>query len=366
MNEWLGEGNPTLHGDYSGSPNKNKNKKTTTTTISDISTAYYSDENGNVYEGQAVADYFNNKNKNKNTATPTTISLDGTAYTRNADGTIKSNDSYRGGYINFNPNVDYQAKINEAIANNDYTSAAAYEASRNAKLNYLNTLGFDTGGNATTYNYTKVDQNKNWNGGNSYDSIYTDFSSLPSGWKSANVNGIDYTTDGNLIFAGGSDKSQGSVVGSSRGVNPETGEMRYNSMDDAKRAAYDSYMGNIGVDRSSFGSTQAYYDYMDKNNIIGSDYISQVMEGTLTSNVMKQADETIKREKAAAAAAAAQAAKYEDDFHDEEYINLPTQSQEVLEDNSFETDYRYQEYYDYLEYMKNNERRRLMSMGRMR
>lgn len=365
MAEWLGEGNPTLHGDYSASPKKkNKTNTTTTTKNYDMPGPLYKDATG-TYEGKDVITAINNQNKAVATSTPTTISLDGTAYTRNADGTIKTNDSYRGSWINIDPKEDYQKKLNEAVANKDYTSAAAYEASRNAKLNYLNSLGFDTGGNTTTYNYTK-NSSGNSNGGNSYDSIYTDFSSLPSGWKSANVNGINYTTDGNLIFAGGSDKSQGSVVGSSRGVNPETGEMRYNSMDDAKRAAYDSYMGNIGVDRSSFGSTQAYYDYMDKNNIIGSDYISQVMEGTLTSNVMKQADETVKREKAAAAAAATQAAKYEDDFHDEEYINLPTKSQEVLEDNSFETDYRYQEYYDYLEYMKNNERRRLMSMGRMR
>lgn len=298
----------------------------------------------------------NNKKKRAATTTTTTTSSGGGGGSKNnsnltsnsipTSGIVETDTSYNGSYLKPDLGTDYQAKINEAKAKGDYASASYNEALRNAKVNYLNSLGDNT--YSTTNEFTNTYGSKNKSGGTVYESKYNNFSSLPTGWSSANVNGINYTSDGNLIYGQG-----GTVLGSTKGVNPDTGEMTYNSYDDAKRAAYDSYLGNLGVSRSSFGDRQAYYDYMDKNNILSSDYINQVMNGTLTSNTLKKAETEAKKQQTAVN-------KYIDDFHDEEYTSLPTESQQVLEDNSFETDYRYQEYYDY---MQNAEKRRLMGLS---
>lgn len=55
--------------------------------------------------------------------------------------------------------IDYQARINQAVANGDYASAAQYEQQRNAKISQMNAAGTNTAGYTPTNLYSSGSQN---------------------------------------------------------------------------------------------------------------------------------------------------------------------------------------------------------------
>lgn len=61
---------------------------------------------------------------------------------------------YSGNKVSFDPSVDYQALINDAVAKGDTSAAAKYEAQRNAKIAAMNAAGTNTGGYTQTNLYT--------------------------------------------------------------------------------------------------------------------------------------------------------------------------------------------------------------------
>lgn len=55
--------------------------------------------------------------------------------------------------------IDYQARINQAVANGDYASAAQYEQQRNAKISQMNAAGTNTAGYTPTNLYSSGNKN---------------------------------------------------------------------------------------------------------------------------------------------------------------------------------------------------------------
>lgn len=172
--------------------------------------------------------------------------------------TIKSKDSYNGSFINFDNNTDYQALINKASKTGDLKSAAAYEAQRNAKLNYLGQA------NQATNNYVSVYSKSPTNnqGGTIYDNNTKNFTSLPTDWTKASVNGITYKNDGGNISQLSGKQSNGienySLVGT--GVNPTTGEFTLDAENAKKNYLASMYSYNGGkytdVDESYLSALQ--------------------------------------------------------------------------------------------------------------
>lgn len=309
--------------------------------------------------GNTVATAVKNNNSNSNTSNKST----GGGKTTTPSGTVKTNTSYNGSYLDVDLGTDYQAKINSAVASGDYDSAAYYESLRNAKINYLNSVNGNTGNYQTSNNYVS-NYGSNNNNGISYTSNYKDFSSLPTNWTTANINGATYKNDNGLIsqrtgYIG--DTPNYLVRGN--GINPETGEWTFNNYDDAKRAAYNQYLGVVGG--SQFGDLDSAYKYLDDNNVLGKDYIERFMNGTQGQYSQKLADEMYNKEQMQIREEKRKQALQS--YYDEEYNSLNDDKKNVLDTNSFETDvnnyvpdYRYEN--DYYNYMKNLEKRRRMGV----
>ena len=310
--------------------------------------------------GSAVATAVkNNNNNNSNTTNKST----GGSKTTTPSGTVKTNTSYNGSYLDVDLGTDYQAKINSAVASGDYDSAAYYESLRNAKINYLNSVNGNTGNYQTSNNYVSNYGGNNQNGV-AYNSNYKDFSSLPSNWTTANVNGATYKNDNGLISqrTGYIDGTPNYSVRGNR-INPDTGEWVFDNYDDAKKAAYNQYLGVVGG--SQFGNLDSAYKYLDDNNVLGKDYIERFMNGTQGQYSQKLADEMYNKEQMQIREEKRKQALQS--YYDEEYNSLNDDKKNVLDTNSFETDvnnyvpdYRYEN--DYYNYMRNLEKRRRMGV----
>ena len=310
--------------------------------------------------GSAVATAVkNNNNNNSNTTNKST----GGSKTTTPSGTVKTNTSYNGSYLDVDLGTDYQAKINSAVASGDYDSAAYYESLRNAKINYLNSVNGNTGNYQTSNNYVSNYGGNNQNGV-AYNSNYKDFSSLPSNWTTANVNGATYKNDNGLISqrTGYIDGTPNYSVRGNR-INPDTGEWAFANYDDAKKAAYNQYLGVVGG--SQFGNLDSAYKYLDDNNVLGKDYIERFMNGTQGQYSQKLADEMYNKEQMQIREEKRKQALQS--YYDEEYNSLNDDKKNVLDTNSFETDvnsyvhdYRYEN--DYYNYMRNLEKRRRMGV----
>lgn len=309
--------------------------------------------------GNTVATAVKNKNSNSNTSNKST----GGSKTTTPSGTVKTNTSYNGSYLDVDLGTDYQAKINSAVASGDYDSAAYYESLRNAKINYLNSVNGNTGNYQTSNNYVSNYGGNNQNGV-AYNSNYKDFSSLPSNWTTANVNGATYKNDNGLISqrTGYIDGTPNYLVKGNR-INSDTGEWMFDNYDDAKKAAYNQYLGVVGG--SQFGDLDSAYKYLDENNVLGKDYIERFMNGTQSQYSQKLADEMYNKEQMQIREEKRKQALQS--YYDEEYNSLNDDKKNVLDTNSFETDvnnyvpdYRYEN--DYYNYMRNLEKRRRMGV----
>lgn len=309
--------------------------------------------------GNTVATAVKNKNSNSNTSNKST----GGSKTTTPSGTVKTNTSYNGSYLDVDLGTDYQAKINSAVASGDYDSAAYYESLRNAKINYLNSVNGNTGNYQTSNNYVSNYGGNNQNGV-AYNSNYKDFSSLPSNWTTANVNGATYKNDNGLISqrTGYIDGVPNYLVKGNR-INSDTGEWMFDNYDDAKKAAYNQYLGIVGG--SQFGDLDSAYKYLDENNVLGKDYIERFMNGTQGQYSQKLADEMYNKEQMQIREEKRKQALQS--YYDEEYNSLNDDKKNVLDTNSFETDvnnyvpdYRYEN--DYYNYMRNLEKRRRMGV----
>lgn len=244
--------------------------------------------------------------------------------------------SLDGGHYAVNLDTDYQSKINQAVSEGDYYSAAKYEAQRNAKINYLNSVYANPNDYATTNNYVN-----DYYGGYQTKYSYNDLKSgnLPDNWTQANIAGALYRrdlNDGTIYRLGGPDGW--TPVGNR--INPATGEWMFDNADIARQAAYANYIGATG----------------DTNpNALSQDYINRIQQGTQNQYTQKLADELYQRDVLAQA--------YQDrinrsymDRNDNDgwrmnqqgiidlangYINnsnVSSAQREVLHTNSFETD----------------------------
>lgn len=198
-----------------------------------------------------VSNLVNTITNNKNTIKDY-ISNDGNKVT-----TDTPNANY-GGY-SFDTNYNYQSDIDKYTASGDYQSASRVEALRNAKINYLNSIGQNT---------------KNYQTTNNYD--YSSFADLPDNWNTATLNG-------NTIYKkddGYYDKN-GNLLGN--GYNYNTNSYTFTNRSDAENYVKD-YLAEINKGWSNY---QGYdlTDYIDANlkNSISNSIINAAMNGTLDS-----------------------------------------------------------------------------------
>lgn len=169
-------------------------------------------------------------------------------------GTTSTKVNYGG--QSFDMNTDYQKQINEANARGDYATAKNLEAIRNAKINYMNSIGVNKDGWTATNNYN-----------------FNSFSDLPSNWTSANIGGNNYINQDGRYY-----DSDNNFLGT--GWNANTGSFTYNNRQDAANAAYNYIASLSGLDKYGL-SAEDYMDYYGNN--ISSSFIDAMQTGDVDS-----------------------------------------------------------------------------------
>lgn len=164
----------------------------------------------------------------------------------------------------FNMNTDYQKQINEANARGDYATAKNLEAIRNAKINYMNSIGVNKDGWTATNNYN-----------------FNSFSDLPSNWTSANIGGNNYINQDGRYY-----DSDNNFLGT--GWNANTGSFTYNNRQDAANAAYNYIASLSGLDKYGL-SAEDYMDYYGNN--ISSSFIDAMQTGEIENWQKQKAQE---------------------------------------------------------------------------
>lgn len=189
---------------------------------------------------------------------------------------ITTNDSYRGGYITIDTGADYQQKINDAVAKGDYAAAAAAEAQRNAKINYLKSMGTLKGNASITSNWLDYSEHKNNQGGDIYNAANNGLGGMPSNWTTANLGGTIYSRKDGGIYQGGM------MIGNE--VNPDTGELKFTNQNDANRyaaaqAMHSGGLGNYGNKTNK--STEALLQDIINGGLISDGYMEAVGSGNV-------------------------------------------------------------------------------------
>lgn len=169
-------------------------------------------------------------------------------------GTTSTKVNYGG--QSFNMNTDYQKQINEANARGDYATAKNLEAIRNAKINYMNSIGVNKDGWTATNNYN-----------------FNSFSDLPSNWTSANIGGNNYINQDGRYY-----DSDNNFLGT--GWNANTGSFTYNNRQDAYDAAT-NWLASKNSGLSNYGLEAS--DYYDSLGNISSSFIDAMQTGDVDS-----------------------------------------------------------------------------------
>lgn len=169
-------------------------------------------------------------------------------------GTTSTKVNYGG--QSFDMNTDYQKQINEANARGDYATAKNLEAIRNAKINYMNSIGVNKDGWTATNNYN-----------------FNSFSDLPSNWTSANIGGNNYINQDGRYY-----DSDNNFLGT--GWNANTGSFTYNNRQDAYDAAT-NWLASKNSGLSNYGLEAN--DYYDSLGNISSSFIDAMQTGDVDS-----------------------------------------------------------------------------------
>lgn len=169
-------------------------------------------------------------------------------------GTTSTKVNYGG--QSFDMNTDYQKQINEANARGDYATAKNLEAIRNAKINYMNSIGVNKDGWTATNNYN-----------------FNSFSDLPSNWTSANIGGNNYINQDGRYY-----DSENNFLGT--GWNANTGSFTYNNRQDAYDAAT-NWLASKNSGLSNYGLEAN--DYYDSLGNISSSFIDAMQTGDVDS-----------------------------------------------------------------------------------
>lgn len=169
-------------------------------------------------------------------------------------GTTSTKVNYGG--QSFDMNTDYQKQINEANARGDYATAKNLEAIRNAKINYMNSIGVNKDGWTATNNYN-----------------FNSFSDLPSNWTSANIGGNNYINQDGRYY-----DSDNNFLGT--GWNANTGSFTYNNRQDAYGAAT-NWLASKNSGLSNYGLEAS--DYYDSLGNISSSFIDAMQTGDIDS-----------------------------------------------------------------------------------
>lgn len=245
---------------------------------------------------------------------------------------VTTNTSYNGNFLDVDMNSDYNALKKSAIASGDLSAAAQYEALRNAKINYLNSINQNTGGYTTTNDYIRnytESQGKNGAGTNNqggavYTNTISNISDLPSNWTKADIKGSTYVKrdDGIYQITGKDSVGNDTYTLKGNGVNSNTGEFTFNNSTDAAKAAYLNYLTSGG---------KVGYEYAMNRGLIDSNYVNAMQNGTVYSydeeikNIARAKSEEEKQKLAFAVNNKYNSENIENDVNDDD-------------ENSFETD----------------------------
>ena len=279
------------------------------------------------------------------TPTKKTITKKTTTTSKPSSTPTTTKTSYNGSFVTVNPTVDYQSKINEAVAKGDYNAASAYEAARNAKIEYMNSMGTNTGGYTTTTNHVKVYDKAPTNnqGGTTYESAYKGVADLPTGWKTANTNLGVLSNDGGNISQGGR------VIGNE--LNTKTGELSFTNPELAKRYAVEQAITSGGLG-SIFKNTGKVGDVLQKYvldaGLVDQGYMKALTSGDVGSWINNQRE--IARQNQAKVAAAAVV----NNNNKQAPNDIPYPEAELVNEGSFETTNSRASEYDNLMNVVNN------------
>ena len=201
--------------------------------------------------------------------------------------TVKTNTSWNGGYLNVDLNTDYSKLIKAAEDRGDYAQAANFEALRNAKINYLNSIGNSI--YPTTSKYITPSKFANNQGGVSYNSNQTMDNLISGNAGTYNINGITYRKNADGTYeqkVGGN--SLGSIYNKvGDGYNSSTGEFTFSNINDAKQAYLNQMLGPYTTNISDA------YDSLVAAGKIDPNYLTAIMEGTTnayTQNYLASAE----------------------------------------------------------------------------
>ena len=277
--------------------------------------------------GKVVSDAVKNKRPSNSSSGSSRPSSGGSS--SGSSKPVNTNTSYNGNYLSVDLNQDYAKLQQDAAAKGDYTSAAKYEAMRNAKINYLNSIGGNSNKYSTSNNYVKDYGYTNNKGGQIFTGAYNDTLSFPKNWTDVTMNGVRYTrdNDGNIYQV---DTANGNNYGMvANGINADTGEFTFNNTADARKVAYDRYLGTVGL--GDVGENA--YDYIENKGLVDDRYVSAIQNGTSSQYTQEMMD-SVKSEKERQRQMSAN-----DDYGDY-YKKTPVDqnTQAVLDENSFETD----------------------------
>lgn len=261
-----------------------------------------------------------------------TVNTNTTASPANSNNTAKknpnivnTNSSWKGNYLDVDLNKDYRALQKEAEARGDLVQAANYEALRNAKIGWLDSMGQNKDRWGITNEYVKETATNN-RGGISFDPTNT---ASNDGASTFYNNGTAYRRDGNGNIYGVSGRQSNGIVNEylvGDGYNADTGEFTYSNAEDAKNA-YVQQMIGTGV--LPVGST---YDDAAALGLADPGYVGAIMNGDY--------DEYTKYLQRTGRTNYVSPVVYDED---EEEIEIPA---EAVNDNSFENDLYNNDYWN--------------------
>ena len=261
-----------------------------------------------------------------------TVSLQGGNTVTQPNPTITTNTSYGGNYLSIDPNADYKALQNNAIANGDYSLAAKYEALRNAKINYLNaTTGTDYD---KTYDYISDAGYTNNQGGYAYDSN-SSYSNLSTP-GTYNINGGTYRSDANgnvYQHVGTNADGTKNWVLQGNGYDSGSDKFTWSNADDAKKYLVDEMIKNGAA---AYGST---YDSLLANNQVDPDYLQAMLDGTTNEYISKKVAELERKR-------LMQSSNSDDDDTVSRDVSSASEIINSINDNSFESADDYSSLYE--------------------
>ena len=219
-------------------------------------------------------------NKKKTTASGIAGGLGNTTSVGSSKNTTTNSNKSTTNSVTYDANVDYQAKISDAVAKGDYAAAAQYEQQRNAKIdgtgssyaktnNYSSYLNNSSGTNSTSKNLVNnastMYQNSNAGGSGTTNNQYTNYTSLGT-----------YYDAGLSAYAQKKVDEYKAQYDEAKARGDKEGMKAAHDAAEAIRAKYGYSGGADGSDYIALPKTEPMYEYYEDKPTFESKYDPQM------------------------------------------------------------------------------------------